>query len=425
MVKLSMGVVNPHGMFWSGDIVAQDQVQLILSVPHPGNGRDGIVRLPFRLGKNKGRLVRIAPPYGKDLFGKVHQPVVIPTAQAQDGQRPVDNACRHILKAAERHLPFHRSLLHGEGISPALEVIVAEDGTAHDGQIRVGTHKVMGELLHKVQQLPKSRPVDLHRHMPAVEHDAMLIVVDIGRILKEPAAVVDGDGDDPVVSPGRVVHPARVALVFPAQLAFGIAALGRGLGGGDGPGVLFRLGKVYGNIQIAVLRGSYPLHILGDAVAADVVRILAELIVPVCRRLFALGAAALKFADDLAGPRRQDTHEPGIQQIPAGDIVPDDPPLHSAVQQLTQDLLQGDPPQNRLRLLIAVQSQRRQKLIARPHPVRLVNKAVPHAILHQCLDIHAYVLHFVHFLTPISRRPQSGPTAHDTVHHPEPAPSRT
>ncbi len=276
----------------------------------------------------------------------------------------------------------------------------------------------MGELLHKVQQLPEGRPVDLHGDVPAVKDDAVLVVVNIGGILEEPFAVVDGDGDDPVVPPGGMVHPARVALIFPAELALGVAALGGGLGGGDGPGVLLRLGEVDGDVQIAVLRGSHPLHIPGDAVTADVVRVLAEPVIPVRRLLPALGAARPKFPYDRAGPGRQDAHEPGVQQITAGNVVPDDAPRRGIVQQSTQDLLQRGIPQGFLRLPEAVQLQRRQQLVPGPDPVRLFDQLPLYGVLHQRRDVCAYVLHFICLLTPISRRPRDGWTARGTVPRP-------
>ena len=49
-----------------------------------------------------------------------------------------------------------------------------------------------------------------------------------------------------MVLPGGVVHASGVALVLPAELALGVAPLGGRLGGGDGSGVLLRLGQVDG-----------------------------------------------------------------------------------------------------------------------------------------------------------------------------------
>ena len=127
---------------------------------------------------------------------------------------------------------------------------MGQDGAAHDGQVGVGAHKIMGELAHKVQQLGKAGPVDLHGDVLPVQADAVLIVVHIGGVLQKPGGAVDGDGDDAVVLPGGVVYPAGVALIFRAQLAPGVGGGREVPGGGDGLGVLFRLGQVDGDVQI-------------------------------------------------------------------------------------------------------------------------------------------------------------------------------
>jgi len=88
--------------------------------------------------------------------------------------------------------------------------------------------------------------------VPAVQNDAVLVVVDIGAVLEEPVLLMDGDGDDPVVLPGGVVEPSGVALVLSAQQALRIAALGGGLRRGDGLGVLLRLGEIDGDVQFPV-----------------------------------------------------------------------------------------------------------------------------------------------------------------------------
>src|SRR5699024_2034639 len=111
----------------------------------------------------------------------------------------------------------------------------------------------------------------------------------IGGVLQEPGGVVDGYGHDAVVLPRGVVDAAGVALVFGAELAARVVGGGQVPGGGDGARVLFGLGEVYGDVQLAVLRGGFPLDVLGDAVAADVVGVLAELVVPVRGLFRALG----------------------------------------------------------------------------------------------------------------------------------------
>ena len=158
---------------------------------------------------------------------------------------------------------------------------MAEDGPPHDGKVRVGTHEVVGELFDKVQLLAEGGAVDFHRHVDAIEDNAVLVVVDIGGVLEKPLLPIDHDGNDAVVLTGGVVEPPGVPLVLPAELALGIAALRRRLGGGDSTGVLLRLREIDGDVQIAVGCRGDPLLVLCDAVAADIVRVLAEAVVPV------------------------------------------------------------------------------------------------------------------------------------------------
>ena len=133
----------------------------------------------------------------------------------------------------------------------------------------------MGEQLDEVKQLRKGVPVDLHGRMFAVKHDAVFIVVDIGRVLESPFPSLDSDGDDPVVLPGRVIGTSCVSLILHAELTFRV---GRGLcraGRGNRLGVLLRLGEIDGNVQSAVLGIHGPFPVLFDAVAPDIITVLA------------------------------------------------------------------------------------------------------------------------------------------------------
>ena len=281
VVQLLMGMVDAEGILLRGDVVAQHQIQLKLSLPHTGDGGDGVVHLAVRLRENEGRLVRIAPPRGEDAVRQLHQALVVGAAQTDHGHGPLDDARLHIREVPEDHRLLNRRPLHGEGVAAALKMVVAQDGAAHDGKIGVAAHEVVGELLDEVQQLAEGGLLDLHGGVTAVEDDAMLVVVDIGAVLEEPVLPVDGDGNDPVILPGGVVEPSRVSLVLLAEQALGVAALGRCLGRGDGAGVLLRLGEIDGDIHIAVGGGGLPLHIPCDAVAPDIVGVLAEPVQPV------------------------------------------------------------------------------------------------------------------------------------------------
>ena len=54
MVQGRMRVEDAERMFRRCDVVAQDEVQLIVYAAAAGNGCDGVVRLAVRLGKDEG-----------------------------------------------------------------------------------------------------------------------------------------------------------------------------------------------------------------------------------------------------------------------------------------------------------------------------------------------------------------------------------
>ena len=207
-------MVHTEGALLGRDVVPKGKVQFELPVPFPGDGRDRIMRLAVGLGKNERRFVRVASPGLQDVVREVDDPLVILTAQADDGQRPVDDAGFDILIAGDREGALVRRLRHRELVPAALEVVMAQDGAADDGQVRVRPEEVVRELTDEVEEFPERGTVDLHGHMLAVQYDAVLVVVDIGRVLEAPVALVDGDGDDAVVLPRRVVHPTRIALIL-------------------------------------------------------------------------------------------------------------------------------------------------------------------------------------------------------------------
>ena len=68
----------------------------------------------------------------------------------------------------------------------ALEVHVAEDAAAHNGQVRIAAAGVVGELRHKIEQLLKGAGRDGHGRMLMGEHDAVLVVIYIGAVLQIP-----------------------------------------------------------------------------------------------------------------------------------------------------------------------------------------------------------------------------------------------
>ena len=111
---------------------------------------------------------------------------------------------------------------HREGIVTALKMLMREDRAADNGQIGVGADKIMRKLSDKIKQLAEYRRVDHHRDMLAVEHDAVLMIVAVGRILQIPVARIDLDRDGAQILARRVILPTRVAHVLGAKLTLGI-----------------------------------------------------------------------------------------------------------------------------------------------------------------------------------------------------------
>ena len=320
MVQLLVRVIEAERMLRRREIVAQDKIQLKIFPAAAGDGRDGVVRRAVSLGEDHGGFIGVAAPGSQDLLRQQAQPVRVAAGQAQDGHRPFDDPGCNVRESGKRDRRLDRGLFHGEGVVTALEMVVAQNRAADDGQIRVRAEEIMREQLRKVQQPAERRRADAHGRMLGVEDDAVLVVIDVGGILQIPAAAVQLKGDDAVVLPGGMVHAARVALVFRAQGAFGIAGLRRELGRGDGARVLLGLGEVDGDVQLAVFAGVGPLFILRDAVAADVVGVLAEAVEPVGRLLRGDLVERMEAGADLVRPGRQHPHELRVEQI-AGDLI--------------------------------------------------------------------------------------------------------
>ena len=310
-------------------------------------------------------LVCISAPCGQDLVGQVHQTAIVLAGQADAAHGPVDDAGFDILVAGESPALLDGSFGHGELVVAALEVVVAQDAAAHDGQVGVAAHEVVGEEGHEVQQFAEGGTLDLHGGVLAVEHDAVLVVVDVGAVLQIPRAVVDGQRDDAVILAGGVVHPARIALVLHAELALGVGALRSQLCGCDGFGVFFGLRQVDGDVEVAIRSPGHPLDVPLDAVAADVIGVLAELVEPVGGGLGAVGLVPLfEVGPHDAGAGRQYTHEPGVEEVAGRGAVVADAPGCGIVHQRFQDALEVGVADIPLGLGKAVQLHGHQQLIA-------------------------------------------------------------
>ena len=321
MVVLRVRVVHTERTLVRRDVVPQREVQFELAVPFTGDRRDRVVRFAVRLGEDERVFVRVASPGLQDVVREVDDPLVVFPAQADDRQWPVDDARLDVFVTGDRELALIRRLRHGKLVAAALEVVVAQDRAADDGQVRVGPEEVVRELSDEVEEFAERRAVDLHGHVFTVQDDAVLVVVDIRRVLEAPVALVDGDGDDAVVLPRRVVHPSGIALVLEAQLALRVRALLRGLGSRDISRVLLRFREVDRDVDIAELARHAPADVLRHARGTDVVRVLTEPVKPVRRLLGRFTVQASERPDDLRRPRRDHAHEGRVKEVASGDAL--------------------------------------------------------------------------------------------------------
>ena len=302
-------------MLVGGQVVAQHQIQLVPAAFHARHGGDGVVGHAVGLGIDAAGRVGIAAPGCKHLIRQGDHLVAIVAAQHDAAHRPVGHPRLH-RSGGRLQSEAHAGAIHGKYVAAALEVVVGEDGAADDGQVGIGAQEVMRELLHKVEQAHEALVGDLHGHVLPVEHDAVLIIIGIGRILQIPGIAAQTQGHDAVVLPGREARTPGVARVLHAEHAAGVARLLGVALCGDVPGILLRLGEVDGDLQLAAGRIVEEAHVLGDAVHADVVHILAQLIEVVrggLRALFAIQAH--KALADQLGMGGQRAHDLRGKQI--------------------------------------------------------------------------------------------------------------
>ena len=190
----------------------------------------------------------------------------------------------------------------------------------------------MREERDEIEQAAEGRAVDFHRTVLGAERDAVLVIVDIGGILQKPVLARERDRDQAVVFARGIIGAAGIALGLAAELALGIAG---GLGAarrGDRARVLLGLGEVDRDVKLAVFGLGLPLAVLRDAVAADIVAVAAESIIPVGRSLGILGVKRAETSDHLGGTRRQYAHEARVQQVAARDAAVDDAARRGVVE---------------------------------------------------------------------------------------------
>ena len=99
----------------------------------------------------------------------------------------------------------------------------------------------MRKSFNKIKKLFKRSLIYRHGSVIAVESNAMLVIITIGRILQKPRLAAHSERDDAVILPCRMINSAGIALIFTAKLAFRISALLHFKSRGNCAGVFFRL----------------------------------------------------------------------------------------------------------------------------------------------------------------------------------------
>ena len=217
-----MGMEKAERMLLCGEVVPQHKVQLIKVSPPSGDRSDRIVRNSVCFREDHNGFIAVLSPAVQDALRQFCESCPVRPGDPYYRHRPLNYACPDVLIAFEGELRFHFCLLHGKGISSALEVIVGKDRSADDGEVGVGANKIVRKLGDKVEQLVEACAIHLHGYMLPVQADAVLIVVHIRGILQIPGRPVDRNGDHPVVLSRRMVDPSRVSLVFCTKLALGV-----------------------------------------------------------------------------------------------------------------------------------------------------------------------------------------------------------
>ena len=198
----------------------------------------------------------------------------------------------------------------------------------------------MGELPYKIKELCKSGFVNDHWCVLCVEKNAVLIVINIGRILEAPLLAADGHRDNAVILSCGVIESACIAYIFGTQQTLRISALLCILCGGNSLRVFFGLGEIYCYIKLAVFRNGFPFDVLLYSVAADIIGVTAHFIVNVRCLAGRLSIILPEFVDDLRGTGSETSHKLCVKKVTVCNAVGNYLLLAGKVQQTCQYILQ-------------------------------------------------------------------------------------
>ncbi len=180
----------------------------------------------------------------------------------------------------------------------------------------------MRKLLYKLKKLHKGIMFYLHRNMLAVKNNAVLIVIYIWRILKSPFVSLNFDRYNSMILSCRMIDSASIAFIFHTELTFGISTLLCIFCSSNCFGIFFWFRKINCDIHLAIRCLRFPLHISGNPITPDIICILAECIIPVCRCLRSLFLIKLsECKNHIRWTRHQSSHNLCVKQIPVNNTV--------------------------------------------------------------------------------------------------------
>ena len=399
VVQLRVRVVDAERKFLTCEIAAQHKVKLKVVPAPPCDWRDRVVGDPARLGEKLPGRVAVAPPGLENDARKVCQPRRLRAAQTQNGHRPADDPAVDVLVARNMEAILDRRAVHRKAVPPALEMVVDEDGPADDRQVGVRADEVVRKERDEFEQTRKIPAVDVHGLVRAVQNDAVLVVVDIGRILQRPGLGAERERDEAVVLPRGEAGTAGIALVFGAEQTGGDAPRALPLeGGGDVLRVFFGLREVHGDLERAKLCVRHPLRILGREVGADVAGGDPQRVVVVRGLLRRVAVERAEALLDLRGARRENAHETAGERFARFRTAVND----AARGGIVADRAQQFPKRGRGGGLVRidVDAEGVEQGVDRPAAVALREQAVFHAVVGESRTDATD-----HIVPPISRVP--------------------
>ena len=157
-----------------------------------------------------------------------------------------------------------------------------QNGAPHNGEVGIGSDGIMREHHDKFQKTDERSAVNQHRSVLSGEHDAVLVIIDIRRILQIPSFRSQGQWNQAKSLPGRMIRSPRISLILRTEQTLRVGCTSTVLSRRDRLRIFFRLGQVDRHIQVPVFGRNDPLLVLCDPLRPDVIRISCQPVKIIC-----------------------------------------------------------------------------------------------------------------------------------------------